>query len=236
MPPDIKYRADDLGILSDIEDRHFWFGARREIILQALARWFGDGQEYLEVGCGTGYLARAVAARFPTWRVVASDPLATSAGSLRLDAHELPYENRFDVIGAYDVLEHIEDDDRVLGQLNKACRPGGGLLLTVPQHGWLWSGADTYAQHFRRYGSRELQRQLRSHGFEIAAATSFQTMTLPFLYARAIGPQRPELTLSVPPAPLNWLFGKLMAVDRRLIGAGVRLPVGGSLLVAARKI
>lgn len=231
----ISYRSADLDILASLEENHFWFRARRNIILDTLARCFPGGKDYLEVGCGTGYNARAIAGRFPAWRVVASDALADGEGFLRLDARDLPYRSAFDVIGAYDVLEHIEDDGAVLAQFHQACRPGGGVLVTVPQHRWLWSGADTYAQHHRRYSSRQLCGQLRAAGFEIVSATSFQTLTLPFLYCRAVALRGRAPKAAAPPAVLNWLFGQLMEADRRLISAGGRLPVGGSLLVAARK-
>jgi len=235
MTPAISYRARDLDVLASLEERHFWFRARRNIILDALARWFGGAKDYLEVGCGTGYNARAIAETFPAWRVVASDALAESGGFLRLDARDLPYRSAFDVIGAYDVLEHIEDDGAALGQFHRACRPGGGILLTVPQHRWLWSAADTCAQHHRRYSSRKLCEKLRSAGFEAVSATSFQTLTLPFLYARAVALRSNGPKPKAPPAVLNWLFGQLMEGDRRLIAAGACLPAGGSLLVAARK-
>lgn len=236
MTPAISYRPGDLEILASLEERHFWFRARRNIIVDALARWFGSGaKDYLEVGCGTGYNVRAIADRFPTWRVVASDALADGARYLRMDARDLPYKNAFDVVGAYDVLEHIEDDSAALAQFHRACRPGAGVLLTVPQHPWLWSAADTCAQHHRRYTARQLGAQLRSAGFEMLAATSFQTLTLPFLYARAVALRGHSPKATAPPAILNWLFGQLMETDRKLIFRGVRLPVGGSLLVAARK-
>lgn len=66
-----------------------------------------------------------------------------------MDARRIPFEGEFDVIGAFDVLEHIEEDERVLGQLNAALRSGGGIIATVPQHQWLWSEMDTVSGHRR---------------------------------------------------------------------------------------
>ena len=238
MTAAIHYDPGDLKILAELEQRHFWFGSRRRIIVDALRRWFGDARNYLEIGCGTGYNARGIARAFPQWQVVASDPLAERAGSLRVDALDIPFEAAFDVVGAYDVIEHIEDHACALGEFRKACRPAGGILLTVPQHPWLWSTADTHAQHCRRYTRGALVRLLGDCGFDVIGVTSFQFVNLPALFARSRwlrwsgSNPRPK----APPAPLNWLLEKGMEVDRWMIRSGVALPLGGSLLVAARRV
>ena len=120
MTQAISYEPHDLRILAGLEERHFWFRARRRIIVDALKRHFPNMRDYLEIGSGTGYVARGIAEAFPQCRVVASDPLAEGAG-LRVDVRDIPFENAFDVIGAYDVLEHIPDDRSALGQIWKAC-------------------------------------------------------------------------------------------------------------------
>jgi SAM-dependent methyltransferase len=237
MTVSISYEADYLRILADQEERHFWFRSRRRIILDALQRWFPDAQSYLEIGSGTGYIARAIAEAFPTWRVVASDALAERDGCLRIDARSIPFTSEFDVLGAYDVLEHIEDDRAALNQFRAALRPGGGILLTVPQHTWLWSPADTYARHHRRYRRDELLCKLRECDFEVLGCTSFHTLNLPlfFLRSRFLRATVRDPESSIPPAPVNWLLEQSMELDRMLIRAGARLPFGVSLMVAARR-
>src|SRR6185437_3005242 len=149
--------------------------------------------------------ARGIAAAFPKLRTVASDPLS---GPLHIDACDVPFENAYDLIGMYDVLEHVADDARALGQIHKALRPDGGLLLTVPQHPALWSPADAHAQHHRRYTARRLTRLLHAAGFEILTHTSFQTTTLPFFAARALALRltRRAPAPKSPPALLNSFF------------------------------
>lgn len=167
-----------------------------------------------------------------------SDPLALETGPIRqIDALRIPFENEFDIVGAYDVLEHIEDDRAALAEFRKACRRGGGILLTVPQHGWLWSPSDTCASHFRRYESGPLLRMLRECGFEPLGWSSFMTVNLPAIYLRNCflrGSGRSP-AWKAPIAPINWLLERGMEADRRLIRAGWRLPAGASLLVAARR-
>src|SRR5207244_1562327 len=118
----------------------------------ALAAHFPHARSYLEVGCGTGYVLRAVRDAFPGLRVEGSElfeeGLAIARRRLpevplhRLDARHSPFRDAFDVLGSFDVLEHIEEDETALEQLRATVRPGGGVLLTVPQHPWLWGPAD----------------------------------------------------------------------------------------------
>ena len=236
MTSGISYESYDLRILAALEERHFWFRSRRRIVIDALKRWFPSMRDYLEIGSGTGYVARGIAEALPECRVVESDPLSGGAG-LRIDALNIPFAGAFDVVGAYDVLEHIADDRGALGQFRQACRPGGGVLLTVPQHAWLWSPADTYAHHHRRYGRQDLLAMLRDAGFEILGCTSFHSLNLPLFFLRSrflrVTGRRPEA--SIPAAPVNWLLEQGMELDRLLIRAGCSLPWGGSLLVAARR-
>ena len=83
----------------------------------------------------------------------------------QMDARCIPYESELDAIGAFDVLEHIEEDEAVLQQIYKALKPGGFVFITVPQHHWLWSAVDEYACHVRRYGANELHEKVRQGGF-----------------------------------------------------------------------
>ena len=63
----------------------------------------------------------------------------------QLDGRRLPFEEEFDVVGAFDVLEHVDDDGLVLAQMHQATKPGGGIIVSVPQHPWLWSAVDEFS-------------------------------------------------------------------------------------------
>lgn len=236
--------------LATTEDDSFWFNARNRIIIAALKRHFPDMENYMEIGCGTGYVLAAVADAFPGVRLSGTEFFSTGldyarqrvakAQLLQLDARNLPYIEEFDVIGAFDVLEHIVEDDLVLGQLHKALHPGGGIALTVPQHPWLWSSQDEKAHHVRRYGVGELRKKVEQAGFTIEYETSFVTLLFPFMVlARKIGSKSAregdavdELRL---PALLNVPFGFVMALERLLLRFGIRFSFGGSGLLVARK-
>ena len=98
-----------------------------------------------------------------------------------MDARCILFECEFDVVGTFDVLEHLVEDERALAQMFNAARPGGGLLVTVPQHRFLWSESDRFAMHQRRYSRTELRKKVESAGFQIERITSFNSLLLPLM-------------------------------------------------------
>jgi SAM-dependent methyltransferase len=157
-----------------------------------------------------------------------------------MDARRIPFEEEFDVVGAFDVLEHIEDDAAVMRQMWQAARPGGGVVVTVPQHRFLWSQQDEYACHCRRYEADELKRKVMNAGFEPVRMSSFVSLLLPAMFAARLGKRRPvanydgmaELKIG---GIANLALEKTMNLERTMIRAGFSFPAGGSLLLVARK-
>ena len=92
------------------------------------------------------------------------------------------FREEFDVIGAFDVIEHIDGDVAALKEIHKALKPGGGILMTVPRHMFLWSAVDTTAHHKCRYSGAELRRNVQAVGFHMVRQLSFGMLTLPLQY------------------------------------------------------
>jgi SAM-dependent methyltransferase len=237
--------------LARYEADNFWFRARNDVILETLARSFPGARSYLEVGCGTGFVLQAVADRWPSLSVSGCEVFAAGltfarqrvprATLFQMDATRIPFTSRFDVIGAYDVLEHIAAQDAVLEGLHRAITPGGGLVLTVPQHQWLWSEADVEAHHVRRYEPGELEAVVRRAGFTVEYSTSFVSLLLPAMAASRLlsrgpsGERDPYREFKLPGA-LNRAFEGVLRVEGALRRVtGLRFPVGGSRLVVARR-
>jgi SAM-dependent methyltransferase len=235
--------------LPRLEERSFWFRSRNALIIWALRRYFPHAQSMLEVGCGTGFVLRGVRDAFPQMRLVGGEPfeagLAVAAQRvpdaelMKLDARELPFREEFDVIGAFDVLEHIDDDERALAAMYSALRPGGGLLATVPQHPRLWSAADEFSRHVRRYRRGELPSKLRDRGFDVLRQTSFVSLLLPVLALSRLRFRNekafdPLSEFRAPPF-VDSALGWVLAAERTLIRSGLSFPAGGSLLVVARR-
>ena len=233
-----------------LEAGNFWFRSRNRLILWALDRFFLEAERFMEIGCGTGFVLSGVAAARPGMVLCGSEiscaGLACAASRLpgvqllQMDARAIPFCEEFDVIGAFDVLEHVQEDTEVLWQMHRAVRPGGGILLTVPQHEFLWSRTDERACHVRRYNVRDLADKVRRAGFRVEHVTSFVSLLLPLMFLSRLRRQgsnnerdiNSELKLG---RLVNGVLEHILTVERSGIRAGLRFPFGGSLLLVAKK-
>ncbi len=128
--------------LAALEHASFWFRSRNRLIVWTVRHYFPDAQRLLEIGCGTGFVLEGLRRAFPNLSLVGAE---LHAGGLRhaakrvpgvelmqFDARNIPFGGEFDVVGAFDVLEHIDADEEVLAEMHTAVRPAGGIVLTVP--------------------------------------------------------------------------------------------------------
>jgi SAM-dependent methyltransferase len=245
-----SYDAELFARLSRAEPRSFWFRARNRLIVSIIGRHFPQTASLLEVGCGSGYVLSGLREAYPEMRLVGVDLFeeglriarerVPDAELQRLDIDELPFDEEFDVVCALDVLEHLDDDKDALLKMHQALKVGGGIVLLVPQHKWLWSGADTFAHHRRRYERSELVRLVQAAEFEVRFVSSFTTFLLPAMLAsrllqRAL--RRPyNIWKELEPGLLNSPFERLLDAERWLVAdREVSLKAGGSLLVVARR-
>jgi SAM-dependent methyltransferase len=244
------FPEDSFEGLARVEASSFWFRARNAIVLWALRRYFPGFQSLLEVGCGTGFVLQAISQEFPSVRVAGSEiytaGLVIAAQRLpdvellQMDARKLPFESEFDILAAFDVIEHILEDELVLKNFHRAIKPGGGCLITVPQHKWLWSPVDEAACHQRRYSAKELHTKVEAAGFRIVRSTSFVTLLLPLMLASRLASHRTGEVSDSETIMLNRLLDRVLAfimwTEHLLIRIGISLPFGGSrLLVCTRK-
>lgn len=236
--------------LCSVEEGHFWFRARARLIVSALNRHFPGASTLLEVGCGTGMVLSAIHRALPAVQLTGGDIFLEAlthtaarlvgATLLQMDARRIPFHAEFDLICACDVLEHVNDDELVLAQMFRAAKPGGGIILTVPQHPALWSPGDEYSRHVRRYTRRDLLAKVNGAGFELLERTSFVSLLFPLMFATRLAWRLvPSRTRPLGEFDIgrraNRCLEAVLAVERRLIEAGVSFPIGGSLLVVARR-
>lgn len=245
------FKLEYFAELAKLEAANFWFRARNELILWALRTYKPNSHNFLEVGCGTGFVLSGIANAHPEMALSGSEiflaGLSHAAGRvpaahfMQMDARHVPFVDEFDAIGAFDVLEHIAEDEAVLAQLHRALKPGGVLLLTVPQHPWLWSASDEYACHVRRYTRLEIEAKVRESGFVLLRSTSFVTTLLPAMMLsrefqkRKKGDFDPAGELKIN-AAVNKTFYCLMMLELAGIKIGMNYPFGGSRLIVAIKI
>lgn len=244
------FRPEYFAELAEMEPNNFWFRARNRLILSALGRYFANAASVLEVGCGTGYVLAGIHSAFPHLQLHGSEiygkgldiaaARVKGAALFQMDARKIPFKEEFDVIGAFDVLEHIEEDSEVLRQIYQALKPVGGIILTVPQHPFLWSQQDEAACHVRRYQRNELISKVEKAGFSINRVTSFVFLLLPLMLLSRWKKRVPvaeydpmaELRMS---SFTNAMLGGVMRLESALIRWGITLPAGGSLLLVASK-
>jgi SAM-dependent methyltransferase len=242
------YDAALFETLAALEPTSFWFRGRNAFILWAIERWFPHTRSFLEVGCGTGFVLSAILNSRPDLEALGVElfPEGLRVARRRLegvplaqaDAQSLGIDQAFDLVGAFDVLEHIDRDEDAMKAMFTALRPGGGFIATVPQHRWLWSGADHFAGHARRYTRRELTLRMRAAGFELLWTTSFVTLLLPVMASSRLLARRRPYSLEREfglPRWLDRLFEQSLDLERAAIARGVSLPMGGSLLAVARR-
>ena len=196
------FRPEYFEALAALEPGNFWFRARNRLIVDALRRYFPNMRNFLEVGCGTGYVLSGVASAFPNARIAGTEIFCAGLGFaarrvpraefLQMDARHIPYDAEFDVVGAFDVLEHIQEDEMVISEVHQAIKPGGGVIVTVPQHDRLWSRQDELAGHVRRYCARDLKTKMTRAGFRVIEMRSFVSLLLPALgfHALSVMPAR----------------------------------------------
>jgi SAM-dependent methyltransferase len=249
------FPSEGFEVTAAVEANSFWCRSRNRILRRIMER-FSDRSRpvsMLEIGCGIGGVV-AELQKVPNLRLVGSEIYLQGLRYARskypevefvqLDASEMPFCEEFDLVGAFDVLEHIQADERVIQGVYGALRPGGVFVLTVPQYRWMWSTLDELVHHKRRYGRSDLLRKLRSQRFDVVYCSSFVTALFPAmaatrLLARTRVPQsdvRDALASQVTLPPVaNRVCDLLMRIDELALRAGLSLPFGGSLLAVARK-
>lgn len=245
------YQANLFAKLAPLEESNFWFRARNTLLMWALGKYGQSFQSFLEIGCGTGYVLSGVARQYPDTKLYGSeifiDGLAfasarvPSAELMQMDARHIPFHEEVDVVGAFDVLEHIEEDEQVLDEIRNALKPDGILMISVPQHRWLWSPADDHACHVRRYTAGELHKKIRAAGFEILRSTSFVSFLLPAMLLSRLKSSKGQAEYDATdelklPKILNAVFYGIMRLELGLIKLGFNFWAGGSRLVVARRI
>jgi SAM-dependent methyltransferase len=231
-----------------VEADHWWFRGRRQL-LGAMIRELGIRRDArtLDVGSGTGANLRLLA-ELGFERVSGldcSEEAIRYCGEKALprvelgDLCDLPFaEGDFDLVIAADVLEHVEDEARAIGELRRVLQPGGRLIVTVPAFQSLWGLQDQVSHHKRRYRRRELESRLRDGGLEVARSFYFNYLLFApiWLARRLLRILRVELASEneLNTSLLNALLARVFSWDVRS-APRLRPAFGVSILALARR-
>jgi ubiquinone/menaquinone biosynthesis C-methylase UbiE len=230
----------------ELEERHWWFLARRRILLDVLERNFDHtgGLHILDAGCGGGATMESLR-RYGSVRGMEISEEAVeynrqrdrevSLGSIE----QMPFaDSSFDLVLALDIIEHVPDDLQALRELYRILRPGGSLLVTVPALQMLWSAHDVINGHYRRYTLGELRNRVETAGFEVVTATYFNTLLFPIIAALRwlwrLCPKRTASDFAEVPRLLNALLTEVFSLEKPFVGR-IKLPFGVSALCFVQK-
>jgi len=248
------FNPESFEMLYRAEASNFWFISRNNVIASLVTTFGANHGDFLEIGCGTGFVLSGLknktgldlhgaeiyieGLRFAKQRLPDVD-------FFQLDALNIPFQDQFRHIGAFDVLEHIQEDASVMENVYKALIPGGKFFISVPQYPFMWSYLDEAACHKRRYTKNELRSKLKNAGFKVEYIGSFVFTLFPFMIiSRLLNRNKNSTTMDERemtrelrlPSSINSIFRGLLYVDEFLIRKKVSLPFGGSLIAVATKL
>jgi 2-polyprenyl-3-methyl-5-hydroxy-6-metoxy-1,4-benzoquinol methylase len=244
----------------DITDKNaessFWVSSRNRLFKKLVYANAPKKSKILEIGCGIGDFIKQIS----------DDKNLEITGSeiyingLKIAKKNLPHveliqydvsegyiNTKYNLILSFDVLEHIEKDEAALSNIEKMLAEDGRLILSVPQHMFLWSQLDELVRHKRRYSRKDLISKLKNNGFDIMYSTSFLFTLFPFMLIQRLFDKKLILTGDIKTeehaledrvkfsSALNFIFDAFMRVDEFLISLGISLPFGGTLVVVAKK-
>ena len=229
-----------------LQQDHWWFAARREILASQIGRLkLPKPAQILEAGCGPGGNL-AMLQRFGEVCAIEPDEAsrlyAAEHSGADVRAGLLPqtapdFGRAFDLVAAFDVIEHVPDDAGAVARLADYLKPGGHMITTVPANAWMWSEHDAAHHHQRRYGLTAYRKLFENAGLAVRRASHFNTLLFPPIAAVRLAKTatgRTDGDDTMPPAPLNGVLKAVFGAERALLAAA-DLPFGVSILLIAQR-
>jgi SAM-dependent methyltransferase len=233
-------------LLMESDRTHWWFRSKAALVSTALRRTASAGraETLVDVGGGSGGVtsmlgwdpARVVVIE-GNERLVVRAHRAYGLNGIRATVECLPVAaGEVDVVCFLDVLEHLADPAAALQEAWRVLAPGGRLVVNVPAHPWLWSSADEFLGHVRRYTRRVLRDEVEGQGFRPRIVTHVFSWLVPPVWCtrRMRRDNAPELGLDRTSAAIDAAAAALTLLERTLVGR-VALPLGTSILCVAEK-
>jgi SAM-dependent methyltransferase len=235
--------------MAEHEQSYWWHVGRLEII-QTYVKRASRGRPnlaILNIGCGTGGTIDMLERFGEVDNVDASDDAIAFVRKLgyrsitKVDGIDLPFKDKtYDVVGAFDVLEHIEDHQSALSEWKRVLKDDGAIVITVPAYQWLWSDHDVSLHHRRRYTIRSLMAvaaaaDLRPEKRSYAISFSLPLVAGFRLVGKVLNRKTDSETSYVPVSKaINNLFTAFLKVEAKLHNT-VSLPAGTSVVTILRK-
>ena len=233
----------------EVEKDHWWFRVRRNIILSLIKKYkIPKTEKIFDFGCGSGYtvgylqkLGFNVSGADVSFEAI---DFGLTQGIENLEvvqgAEIRPTEGGFGLILALDVIEHIEDDLGAIRGVERALKPGGMAIITVPAYQWLWGVQDEVAHHYRRYTAGSLAGVLkRATSLKILKKTYFNTfLFFPIVAVRLLSKllklKDRESDFDINNRFLNGLFYSVFNLETHFLKF-LNFPFGVSVLMVLKK-
>ncbi|WP_147125080.1 class I SAM-dependent methyltransferase [Shimia ponticola] len=231
-----------------VQSTHWWYQGRLAILTAVFDRYLTRGSDarILEIGAGSG-VNIPLLQEFGQVEAVEMHPGGRAMIAERFEGVDvrdgaLPDAavfagQTYDVVGMFDVLEHVEPHVEALVAIRENLSPDGRLFLTVPAYQWLWSQHDEAMHHFRRYNADGLRSAFEEAGWQVEQVGYFNTILFPLALIARLKDRilRPAISsgMSVPSGFVNRLFHRLFASEARRVAKG-GYPFGLSLMVVAK--
>jgi len=240
---------------SVLERKHWWFLVRANIIMDRV-RILSEGRrdlKILNVGSGPSYTSQLLE-EFGEVKSIEYDQICADMvkDTLGIDIEqgsitELRFEdNQYDLVTAFDVVEHVEDDALAVSELHRVCKPGGHVLITIPAFMSLWSHHDVVNQHFKRYRKPEIRELFANlSGSEKHQSYFNSILFIPIWTFRTLSNLFPkswtrsgagsDATVGETTSPVDALLKFVFGLERPLMRMGIKFPFGVSFLYLFKK-
>lgn len=226
------------------DKEYWWFKGKRELISSILYQFKVDSLKILNIGCGAG---EDIDEFSKSGSIISIDYCYDALKTLRsdkrcnMDAQFLGFRDKtFDLVLLLDVLEHIENDKKVLGEIKRVLKTKGHLIITVPAIPLLYGPMDKHECHFRRYSKRHLNKIVSDY-FMINKISYWNFLLfIPLaalkLYKKIFFSKSASSDFKKLPRFVNDFFLCLLRIENYLISkTDLQMPIGISLLCIASK-
>jgi SAM-dependent methyltransferase len=224
------------------EKNHWWFKARREILEQELTKLdLPANSRILEIGCGTGGNLELLK-RFGSVKAMELDEFSLEyvkdTFSIEVKKgylpNNIPYNEHFDLICMFDVLEHVKEDMLSLDILKGYLSENGMIILTIPAYPYLYGSHDKLLHHYRRYYKSKLIKNIENLNYKVLKSSYFNTLLLPIVViARVLDivfPSDKSLGYSTPNKFINNLLYRVFKFEKLILNK-YRFRVGASIFL-----
>ena len=232
--------------MAEIQDRHWWYEGRRRILRSLIGNLgLPAGAQILEVGCGPGANLEMLKEFGSVAGMEPDDFARARAGKISgcpvkkgFLPHDIPFTGPFDMIGAFDVIEHVEEDAASIKALHGLTKPGGYALFTVPAYMFLWSLHDERNHHKRRYVLPQFRALLEGGGYRVEFISYYNTFLLPLVAGVRFLKNMLKITDSpdeeLPGAAVNRILLAVFSLEKNLLKF-FPLPAGVSIVAVCRR-